>query len=223
MVFMEFSHSSSSTAADRAYEKIRHKVFSGDLVAGQRVSQRRLAKELGMSTVPVLEAMRRLESDGLVVSLPHCIARIRELSLAELEGLYLVREGLESVAARLAAQRIGRGELEHLRELSNRFDQALAMTDRREMSHADVELHRQIAVAARCSLLEQELDRLMLIERTAGDTTARKGAVTTSSYTSHKALVQTLTDHDADAAEYFMKKHIQAGYRDLIQDIGEQS
>jgi len=218
---MVFEPETRTTAADRAYVEIRQKVFRGDFVPGQRVSQRRLAHELGLSTVPVLEAMRRLESDGLLVTAPHCMARIRKLSLAELEGLYLVREGLEAIAARLAATRISPEDLGQLRQFSDRFDKAMAAEDRRSMSQADVVIHKLIARAAQCPLLGEELDRLMLIERTAGET-QRARPVLASSYSSHRALVQTLADCDADAAEYFMKKHIQAGYRDLVQELGRE-
>src|SRR3990170_4757970 len=119
-----------TTAGDHAYAAIRQMVLQGELPSGKRVSQRRLAKRLGCSTVPVLEAMRRLESDGLLVKEPRCMARVRELSVSELEGLYLVREGLEAVAARLAATRICAEDLQRLREFSDRFDQALTVGDR---------------------------------------------------------------------------------------------
>ena len=217
---MTLSPSKVATTADQAYVAIRDMMMHGDLTPGQRVSQRRLSRELGCSTVPVLEAMRRLESDGLLVAAPHCIARIRTLSPADLEGLYLVREGLEAVAARLAATRIADADLQRLRKLSDQFDEALTAADRRTTSRTDVALHKLIAESARCPLLAEELSRLMLIERTAGEVhLSRSGQA--SRNTSHRTLVQTLADRDADAAEYFMKKHIQAGYRDLVQAQGD--
>lgn len=212
------SSSGTSTTADEAYAALRQMVLRGELGPGQRVSQRRLARQLGCSTVPVLEAMRRLESDGLLIKEPRHMARVRELSAAELEGLYLVREGLEAVAARLAAQRIEPDQLQALRGLSERFDAALAAGDWQATGQADVELHRRIAQAARCPLLAEELDRLLLIERTAGQLGAADPAAV-SPYTSHRALLQALEDRDADAAEYFMKKHIQAGYRDVLRRV----
>jgi len=217
---MELTAKKSITSGDQAYAAIQEMVFQGDLKPGQRVSQRRLAKELGCSTVPVLEAMRRLESDGLLVTAPHCMAKIRELSATELEGLYLVREGLEAVAARLSATRISDGELVRLRELSEQFDQALLAQDRRTICQADVKLHTLVAQAAQCSLLGEELNRLMLIERTAGETLLPTTEAV-SEYSSHRALVQAIADRDADAAEYYMKKHIQSGYRDLIKRLEE--
>ncbi len=212
---MELIEKKPITTGDQAYAAIQEMVSRGDWIPGQRVSQRRLAKQLGCSTVPVLEAMRRLEGDGLLVTAPHCMAKVRELSITELEGLYLVREGLEAVAARLASTRINDEELDRLRELSDQFDQALATKDRQATCRIDVKLHTLIAEAARCPLLSEELKRFLLLERTAGNVLISVQDVV-SEYASHRALVQTLVDHDADAAEYFMKKHIQAGYRDLV-------
>ena len=203
----------SSSTSDEAYQGIRQMLIRGEFRPGQRVSQSRLARQLGCSTVPIVEAMRRLESEGLLVKQPRKMAKVRELSAADIEGLYLLREGLEAITARLAAQRITDEQATELQRLSEAYE-ATWETE----SDADVAIHRYIAQCADCPLLSEELDRLMLIERTAGgrshDTTNRPGSAHI-----HRALVQAIVDRDADSAEYLMKKHIREGYRQAMREF----
>ena len=203
----------SSSTFDQAYQGIRQMFVRGEFQPGQRVSQSKLARQLGCSTVPVVEAMRRLESEGLLVKQARKMAKVRELSAADMEGLYLLREGLEAITARLAAQRINDEQATQLQKLSEAYE-----ANWETESDADVVIHQHIARCAGCPLLSEELDRLMLIERTAGrpthNATIRPGLAHI-----HRALVQAIVDRDSDSAEYLMKKHIQNGYQEVMREF----
>ncbi len=203
----------SNSTFDQAYQGIRQMFVRGEFQPGQRVSQSKLARQLGCSTVPVVEAMRRLESEGLLVKQARKMAKVRELSAADMEGLYLLREGLEAITARLAAQRINDDQATELQRLASVYEE-----NWKTESDDDVAIHLHIARCAGCPLLSEELDRLMLIERTAGrpahDATIRPGLAHI-----HRALVQAIVDRDADSAEYLMKKHIQNGYREALRQL----
>ena len=203
----------SSSTFDQAYQGIRQMFVRGEFQPGQRVSQIKLARQLGCSTVPVVEAMRRLESEGLLVKQARKMAKVRELSAADMEGLYLLREGLEAITARLAAQRINDEQATQLQKLSEAYE-----ANWETESDADVVIHQHIARCAGCPLLSEELDRLMLIERTAGrpthNATIRPGLAHI-----HRALVQAIVDRDSDSAEYLMKKHIQNGYQEVMREF----
>jgi DNA-binding GntR family transcriptional regulator len=203
------------TASAAAYLAIRRMLVERSLAPGMAVSQLKLSRKLGCSPQPVLEAMRRLESEGLIVKQPRKMARVRELSASELEGLFLVREGLEAVTARLCAQKITDEQVRRLQELADAFETAWVKAEVRGLDQDDVAIHRHVARCADCPLLAEELDRLMLIERTAGRVIAKPAA------DSHRALVLAIVDRDADSAEYLMKKHIQAGYRETLQDLAK--
>jgi len=209
----------STSASDLAYQGIRLMLTRGELVPGQRLSQSRLARQLGCSPMPVVEAMRRLESDGLLVKQARKQARVRELSQEDLEGLYLLREAIESVTARLAAQRATPEETQVLQELAQAYERAWEANDDRE---AEVAIHRHIAACARCPLLLEELDRFLLIERTAGRS-FKPGGERAPRPHSHRALVQAIIDHDADSAEYLMKKHIQGGYETVQREFASRA
>lgn len=196
---------------DRVYDALREKILRGEPSPGKRVSQRKLAKELGCSTIPISEAMRRLESEGLLVKEPSCMARVRTLSAQEFKGLYLVREGLEGVAARLCVEEITDEEIAQLEELGQRLRTATVEKDMEQICQLDSAIHRFIVHCARCNLLEEELSRLLVIEQTAGrrDTSFREPQ-------SHQGLIRAIADRDAEMAEYLVRKHVQAGYRELF-------
>ena len=204
-----------STTAEFAYRSLRKMVLNGELAPGQRVSQLRIARELRCSTVPVVEALRRLESEGLFVKDPRKMARVRVIVAAEVEGLFLIRQALEMASARLCAQRIEDEGIEQLKTLAEKFEHAAAGQDSRLADQLDMEIHLAIVRFARCPLLEQELDRLHLIERTVpGGLTS---PVDWNTYrTSHNALIQAIAHRDPEAAEYLMKKHIDVGFRQML-------
>jgi DNA-binding GntR family transcriptional regulator len=201
------------TIVDEVYAWIKQKLAKGDFSAGQRVSQRKLAREFGCSPMPVAEVMRRLESDGLLIKEPLKIPRIRQISPKDMEGLYLVREGLEGVAARLCAQRISEADLVKLNRLGREFEKAVLGKDLVRSSELDMEIHRFITRGAECPLLLEEIERLLLLEMTAG---GREKVEPKALIQRHKALIQAISDRDGDFAEYMAKRHVHSGYQELV-------
>jgi DNA-binding GntR family transcriptional regulator len=99
-----------------AYDSIRFKLISGELKPGNRISELALSRELGISRSPVREALSRLATEGLVVSVPNMGAFVKTYSRDDLEHLYQLREWLESDAVAEAARRIQPAQLAELRE-----------------------------------------------------------------------------------------------------------
>src|SRR4249919_1933380 len=91
--------------SDRAYHAVRDEILRGQLRPGTPLSRRRLARQLGMSVLPVTDALRRLEGDGLVESRARAGTRVRVPSEKDVRELYELREALETQSARLFAER----------------------------------------------------------------------------------------------------------------------
>jgi DNA-binding GntR family transcriptional regulator len=92
------------TKSDQVYRRIRQSIFSGKLAPGEKLVASRVARELVVSNIPVREALKRLEAEGLVTVVPHAGARVAPLDASLLRELYPVRALLEGYAARLAAK-----------------------------------------------------------------------------------------------------------------------
>jgi len=97
-----------------AYHEIRRRVVEGRLRPGERLVEQRLAEELDLSRTPVREALRMLQSEGLVQFEANRGARVRSLSIGEIGDLYELRGRLEGMAAELAAERATGDQLERL-------------------------------------------------------------------------------------------------------------
>lgn len=102
--------------ADRIYTRLKKSILSGEIPARTRLVETDVAERLGTSRTPVREAISRLISDQLVMPLAYGGVEVVDTT-AELENMYLVREALEGVAARLAAVNIRDAELERLQEI----------------------------------------------------------------------------------------------------------
>ena len=106
----------------QAYLLIRDRILSGQIPFGASVSRRELSRELGMSTLPVTEALRRLESEKLIEAVPRVGTVVRVPTRQDVLGFYVVREALESQAARLFAEKATFADRQKLLQSARNLD-----------------------------------------------------------------------------------------------------
>src|SRR6478752_593210 len=111
-----------ASLASEAYEVVKHRILHGELSMGQVISRRKIAAELGMSFLPVSEALLRLELEGLLESRPRAGTRVRIPSREDVRGHYIVREALEVQAARLFAIVASVEDRNELQRMASRVD-----------------------------------------------------------------------------------------------------
>lgn len=152
--------------ADLAYVRIRDEILHGRLAPGAPLSRRRLAEEFGMSSVPVGEALTRLESEGLVESRPRAGTRVKVPSPSEIHGQYVVREALETHAARLFAELASTRERQRLLSMARKLDHGYASligVQEREarvpIERLHFDFHMFITAATRCNELLAAIER----------------------------------------------------------------
>ena len=119
-----------TTSSDYAYQELRHKIITKQLKPGQRLPEVSIAVQMGVSRTPVREALRRLGTEGLVNIIPNSGARLAAPTPREIEDTFLVREQLESLAIRLAAERI---DDRHLRRLEEAMIEEARAIDEKEL------------------------------------------------------------------------------------------
>lgn len=196
--------------AREAYRVVRDRIFRGELVLGQSISRRKLAAELGMSFLPVSEAMLRLELEGLLESRPRAGTRVRIPTKDDVRGHFVVREALEVKAAALFAETATRFERAELRKLATRID-ALALQRDRTLFYAALhhKFHRRIAECTRCMPLIDAIEKThvlasiwlgLLRQPSPADPTRR-----------HQDLAQALTRGRPEVAADAMRQHVAVG------------
>src|SRR5687768_1814024 len=121
------------TLPERAYRHIRRKLVTG-MIGGERLSEVALAKEIGVSTTPVREAMGRLMSEGLLVKVPGLGSFVRQVGRDELEELYELRQLLESHATFRAATRLTAAQLRELQRFCNQILEVARVVQRERLT-----------------------------------------------------------------------------------------
>src|ERR1700761_9246488 len=137
----------SATTADAVYGALRHGILHGDLAPGERLRSDALAIELRVSRTPVREALRKLEAEGLVA---HSGSRlvVRALSEQDLTELFYVREALEGMAARLAAENATPDEIAEIRHLLEDMDAVRRGGDVSKLRRLTAEFHQAVCKAS---------------------------------------------------------------------------
>jgi DNA-binding GntR family transcriptional regulator/anti-sigma regulatory factor (Ser/Thr protein kinase) len=128
-----------------AYRHLIEEILRGRWASGETLSTYALAEELHVSRTPVLEALKRLENEGLVEIIPQVGCRVVGPSAVALEGLFALRGAVEGLAAEAAARRIGPDELSELEALLHRLEAAGEREDRAAPDQLDVGFHLRIA------------------------------------------------------------------------------
>ncbi|SOD72603.1 GntR family transcriptional regulator [Jatrophihabitans sp. GAS493] len=140
--------------SDRIVQQLRNKIITGELAPGARLRERELADELGVSRIPLREAMQQLESDGFIQSAIRRGAIVTELTLRDVEELFNVRLCVEVYATRLAAQRVADGaSVSELQAAMRQSERAVATGNVNSIAESNAELHEEIVHLADNSLL----------------------------------------------------------------------
>ena len=140
--------------------ELRRLIAVGELIPGQPLRQEDLAERLGVSRVPVREALNTLESEGHVVHEPHYGYRVTELSLADLLEVYRLRQLLEAEAVRATIALGGERVLVDLRAAGKDVERANAAGDLLAMSEANRRFHFVLVTSAGLPRLERILRAL---------------------------------------------------------------
>jgi DNA-binding GntR family transcriptional regulator len=205
---------------DRVKDLLLERIASGALPPGSRIVETRIAQELGTSQAPVREALRDLEQLGLVVHEPYRGCSVRAPSASELMEAFPVRAALESLAARLAAPRIGAEEVERLDALVEVMLDAAASGDALAQSHANAEFHATIVSAAGNATLARQWSLLEPFARTYL-TVTRSHVDLAALAARHAPIVVALRARDGDAAALAMETHLAEASR-LLADAPEE-
>lgn len=182
------------------------KIMQGDLVPGERIIESRLAKELDISQSPVREALRDLVGLGLVEIESRRGARVRKPSAKELCDVSEVRSEIDSLAARLAAERLDKKGLEAVREAHESMKSCLDAGDYIGMTQADAEFHRIIATASGNNAVVRVFGQLEPFARTFITLTSPNVELD-GILRQHEGILEALNARDADLAAERARDH----------------
>ncbi|WP_146575820.1 GntR family transcriptional regulator [Neorhodopirellula pilleata] len=222
--------------AEKSYQYIRDQLSRGEMTPGERLVNRSLAAKIGVSVIPVREAIHRLASEGLVEHVPGAGAFVRKPTRQSLDNLYVLRDALESCAAAEAARYISVSELHALDELLERFKQTAAEIRQNNKPHStkrqlnrwlddETDFHELLVEASRNEVLAKVIrDNLAIVnvfEAQRSDPGLLTYEVAAETCQSKSQLIDALRDRDADLARKLMSDSIQRG-RHVVLDFLSQ-
>jgi DNA-binding GntR family transcriptional regulator len=207
------------TLSERAFAAVHKAILSGVLTPGTHLPIEDLAARLEMSPMPVREALRQLDSAGLVENVPHRGARVTELSLADLHEIYEARLALEPLAIRTAAARFDAQDAAAARTLLER----LARAQRAKDADATWEAHTAFHYGLYRRSGSQWLLRLItpLWESSERYRRASPAARSIKDRTAeHEAILQACLDRDPDRAAAELHNHLAVSANRVACEMG---
>jgi DNA-binding GntR family transcriptional regulator len=141
-------------------EQLKQAISGGKLKPGEKLSEQSLTSSIGVSRVPLREALRSLEADGYVTFLSNDQVIVSKPTVAEIEDYYSIASVLEGLAARLAVERARPEEIERLRELHQHLKNAYKSQDAAAYFEANSRFHRFIAEVAGNERLYRMIDQM---------------------------------------------------------------
>lgn len=224
-------------SSQRAYDYIRDQLLNGRLSPGTQLVNRTLAQEIGVSVIPVREAISRLSSEGLITHVSGAGAYVRQPDRQELVELFGLREALETYAAAEAARCITEPELGELEAICIGWKTVAAKLAEEGRSatkeehsawvDADLRFHAVLISAARNRWLSKTVQDMRLTSRVFAAVRRDASMVTPESaretHRTHAALVQALVKRDADDARKWMTVQIRHGLKSMLERLERQA
>lgn len=200
-------------ARELVFRKLREAILAGRFEPGQRLRERELVNRLGVSRTPIREALRKLELEGLVTTIPYKGPVITAPTLESARQLYETRAALEGQATALFTLRAGDGGLERLRASIKEAGRALARRNPAGVLAANNAFHDEIASGCGNALLQSLIanlrDRIVLLRVESLSFPGRRSR----SIAEHKAIVRMIERGNASGARALVEQHIMHAWR----------
>lgn len=214
----------SYTRADEAFDCLQTAIVKGDLAPGEKIGEVELCSRFNLTRGPLREALGRLESRGLLVRRPHAGVKVVSVSAEELMELYRIREVMEGLAARQAAERMTEAEIADLYATLDSHETMIeeAQGQAYYQAEGDYDFHHRIATGSRNTKLAQmllgDLYYMVRMYRYRLSTSAGRPHMALGE---HRSIVEAIAQRDGELAEFLMKRHINAARKNIERKIQE--
>lgn len=206
------------TVTGAAVDELRRRILSGSVAAGEALRQDALAREFGISRIPIREAFRQLAAEGLVTLHPHRGAVVTALSASDIAELFDLRAMLEPDLIRRAVPRLRQSDFLRAEKILAEYAEAIRTGDVDAWGELNTEYHLALYQAAdRSRTLEVVRMLLANTDRYTRVQLAMSEGATARAKEEHAALLELCRSGDADGAAQLTLEHVLAVKHDLLQ------
>ncbi|AHG92385.1 GntR domain protein (plasmid) [Gemmatirosa kalamazoonensis] len=209
------------TLTGMTLDAIRERILSGAYPEGEPLRQDAIAAELGVSRVPIREALRQLEAEGLAVFSPHRGAVVSSLSLDEIDEVFALRADIEPVLLRRAVPRLDAAALDRAAEVLDRYEYALRVHDVLAYGELNWQFHSTLYDAADRPVtlgvvqrLHQQCDRYLRMQLALTHGEHRASG-------EHRAILDAARRRDVRRAAALLREHVLGAGRSLLDFLGD--
>lgn len=197
------------TSADKVFLQMRSDIVEGDIPAASKLSEAELANRYQVSRAVIREAINRLQANHLVERKANVGARVIQLTQEGLIQLYQVRESLEGMAARLAADNMSDEEVHNLQSLLDTHSEKVEQDETYYQEAGDVDFHYRIIKGSKNEqLIHLLVNGLYHLVRMYRVQFGMSGPRVTTALSEHRHIVAAIANRDGELAEILMRRHI---------------
>lgn len=201
------------------YDRLKTMIIEREIAPGDKIYQEKLAQELGVSRTPLVNALKKLEQEKLVTAIPRRGFFVRFFTKAEMIQIFELRELLEGLAARRAAQHISDDAIVRLRSFFKNWNSSTAAKDQRKYVEEDRRFHNflfeiggkeflsDILKTYNFLTMSHQVDRKTILVRPPEETLSE-----------HRAIIDAICSRDPVKAEEVTRAHLKRSRERLIQE-----
>lgn len=192
----------------RVYQELRREIVEGNLAPGAPLVEAKISEELGVSRTPVREALRLLEQDGLVDTIPNKCSVVVGIDPQDISDTYDFRIPTFGLCAKWATERMNEEQIEQLRSLLELQEYYLSKGDFDKVCENDTKFHDLLYAGCQSRAVTQTMRNLHMLSQRAREVAFRDDARTAESVSEHRAIFDALSARDAEAAREAAQIHL---------------
>ncbi|HJV45585.1 MAG TPA: GntR family transcriptional regulator [Bacillota bacterium] len=212
-----------SPIRDKVFEFIKNAILEGQFKAGERIVERELADRLNISRTPIREALFRLESVGLVKTLPRKGVVVNRMTTEDIIEIFTILSSLESLTARLATQKLNVEQELKLDRLVDRINEALNNEESgNDYSQFHLEIREIIHEAAKSPRLHEILHSLIEYIRAFAYLSQETPERRRKAFEEHREIAKAIRNREVELAENLARIHIENSKKVYLESIGKR-
>ncbi|MEO0826685.1 MAG: GntR family transcriptional regulator [Cyanobacteria bacterium J06639_16] len=204
---------------DDVYESLQGWIVRGALEPGEKLNDKTLAAQLGVSRTPVREALRKLEDEGLVETAANRWTRVAPITLRDAEQIYPIIQKLEELALSLAFPKLSSHSVQQMQDANDHLKAALVSHDAHAAVQADDAFHQVFVTAADNPELSNMLGQLKVKYQRIELAYFGHADLLMASFEEHQSLIKALEAKDFEAAKQALASNWQASI-DRLRHLG---
>lgn len=205
----------------RVYNALREDILSGKYKVGENLVELRIAEELNVSRTPVREAIRQLELEGLVESIPNKRVTVKGISLKDIEDIYVIRRILEGLSAKWAVDQITEIEIKELQEVYELMEFYTQKGDINQIAKLNTRFHEIIFNATKSNILKHILKDFQFYVKWARHESLSSPGRSEEALKEHYEILQAFIKRNGEEAEKYLTIHVENSSKNLFNKLQE--